>query len=233
MPAETLIAQIGLYLLYILLPLLALYIGYLIITKAFHDMGFSSIEAIIIVFVSFLLGSGIVDGYAGITFSNIHLFDYGKWQVGINIGGAVIPLLLCIYLIIKNKIPLLRVAIGIVIVAVITFFVTHPDPQKGIISSFPFWLFPAVAASIVSLFLLWRTKKKAAPLAYISGVVGVLIGADVFHLFTLLQNELTTSRNAIIGGANVFDMVFITGILAVILDGILTFGQKKEKQNTP
>ncbi len=233
MPAETLIAQIGLYLLYILLPLLALYIGYLIITKAFHDMGFSSLEAIIIVFISYLLGSKIMDGLGGITFSNIPLFTSGKWDVGINIGGAVIPLILSVYLLIKNKISLLKVSIGILVVAGITFFVTHPDPDKGIVSSFPFWLFPAVAASIISLFLLWKQKKKAAPFAYISGAVGVLIGADVLHLVTLLQMEIPTSKDAIIGGAHVFDMVFITGILAVILDGILTFGQKKEKQDTP
>jgi uncharacterized membrane protein len=54
------LTQIGLYLFYIMLPVLALYIVYLIITKAFEDMGFSSIEAIIIVFVSYILGKGLI-----------------------------------------------------------------------------------------------------------------------------------------------------------------------------
>ena len=69
--------------------------------------------------------------------------------------------------------------------------------------------------------LCWKDKKKAAPLAYAGGTIGVLIGADVFHLFSLISMEIQGTRNAVIGGANVFDMVFLTGILAVIVDGIL------------
>jgi hypothetical protein len=44
-----------------------------------------------------------------------------------------------------------------------------------------------------------------------------------------LDNEIHTTRNAVIGGASVFDMVFITGILAVFLDGLLIFQQKRTK----
>jgi len=224
------LARLGIYLLYVLLPVLLLYIGYLIITKAFKDMGFSSIETIIIVFASFLLGSGILDEYVGFSFSNIPLFTYGEyWIVGINTGGAVIPIILSIYLIIKNKLLLSKVSIGIIIVAVITFFVTQPNPDKGIISTFPFWLLPIFCASISSIALLWKDFNKAAPMAYVSGVLGVLVGADLLHLPVLLQYNIHTTKSAVIGGANIFDMIFITGILAVILDGILMYGQKREK----
>ena len=48
-----------LYLLYVFLPIFAIYIGYLIVTKAFTDMGFNSIEAIVIVFLSFFIGYGL------------------------------------------------------------------------------------------------------------------------------------------------------------------------------
>jgi len=61
----------------------------------------------------------------------------------------------------------------------------------------------------------------------------VLLGADVFHLLRLLSFEVSTTRNAVIGGASVFDMVFITGILAVFLDGLLTLQQKKKKKEGP
>ena len=88
MLATSVLTQISIYVLYILIPLLALYFGYLIITKAFNNMGFTSFEALIIVFISFLLGSGIVDEYVGFSFSNIQLFTYGNWIVGINTGGA-------------------------------------------------------------------------------------------------------------------------------------------------
>jgi uncharacterized membrane protein len=219
------------YLFVIFLPILVLYIVYLIIVRAFRDMGFSALEAIIVVFASFIFGSGIIDGYAGINFSNIPLFTYHEfWLVGINVGGAIIPLLLSIYLAIKNKLPLTWIFIGITIVAVVTFLVTYTDPEKGIVSQFPFWFLPAVIASVVSLIIMWKSKRKAAPLAYIFGTLGVLIGADCFHLFQLLEHEIHTTRNAVIGGASVFDMVFITGILAVFLDSVLTLQQKRDKK---
>ena len=75
-----------------------LYVRYLIITKAFNDMGFSSLEATIIVIVSFLLGSGIVDEFVGFSFCIIHLFVFGNWIVGMNTGCAIIPVILSTYL---------------------------------------------------------------------------------------------------------------------------------------
>jgi len=228
-PASVL-TQIGIYILYILLPILALYIVYLVVTKAFNDMGFSSAEAILIVFACFILGYGILDEFIGISFSNIYLFTHGKWEVGINTGGAIIPIVLSIYLMVKNKIRLRNFGIGILIVSVITYLVTEPNADRGIVSKFPFWILPAIAASLVSIFLYWKNKQKAAPLAYISGTLGVLIGADLFHLIELLNLQVTTetTRHAVIGGASVLDMIFITGILAVIVDGILIYQEKRK-----
>jgi uncharacterized membrane protein len=227
--ATSFLSQLAGYFFVILLPVLALYIVYLVVTKAFHDMGFSSLEAIIIVFVSFLLGAGIIDGYIGISFSNIPLFTYHEYcMVGINVGGAVIPVLVSIYLSLKNRLKPIRVFLGIGIVTLVTYFVTYPDPEKGIVSTFPLWVLPIVIASLVSLFFYWKEKRKAAPLAYVIGTLGVLIGADCFHLISLLENEVYTTRNAVIGGASVFDMIFITGILAVLFDGLLIFQQKRK-----
>jgi uncharacterized membrane protein len=219
------LAQFGLYIFFILLPLLVLYIVYLIITKAFKDMGFSSLEAIIIIFVSFIFGFDII--LFGFNISNIYLFTYENWLVGINTGGAIIPILLSIYLTSKNKIPLKKIAVGILIVTAITFLVTTPVAGKGIVSPFPYWLLPAIFASLASIFLSWKNFQQAAPLAYVSGTIGVLIGADFLHLPELLSIPIEQSTFAVIGGANVFDMVFITGILAVIVDGILMYKQRR------
>jgi len=221
------LTQIGLWILYIALPILILYFLYLLITKAFNYMGFSSIEAIIIVFVSLIFYFDIF--ILGVNISNIYLFSYNKWALGINAGGALIPIFLSIYLTIRKKIPLKMICIGVIIVSIITYLVTRVDVSKGIVSGPPYFLFPAVAASLISIILLWKNFRKAAPLAYISGSIGVLIGADVFHLWELLGHPIDTPINAIIGGANVFDMIYITGILAVILDGVLMFRQRSKE----
>lgn len=221
------LAQIGLYMLYILLPILAFYIIYMTLAKAFEDMGFTTIEAIIIVFVSFLFWYEII--LFGFNISNISLFSYGNWIIGISMGGAVIPILLSIYLIIKKNLASKHLLIGIIVVTIITFLVTRPVEGKGIVSAFPYWLLPSVCASLISVILSWKAFGKAAPLAYISGTIGVLIGADFFHLPQLLQMQTTSKTMAIIGGANVFDMIYITGILAVILDGILMYRQRSKE----
>ena len=222
--------QIGLYLIYILIPLLVLYIAYLIITKAFKDMGFSSVEAIIIVFVSFLFGFEII--IFGFNISNIYLFSYENWRIAINMGGAVIPILLSVYLTIKKKIPIKKIAIGIAIVTITAFFVTQPVADRGIVASFPYWLFPAFFASLSSVFLSWKDFIRAAPLAYISGTIGVLIGADFFHLPELLSYSTEEVTTAVIGGADVFDMIFITGIIAVLVDGMLMYQQKSKQTSS-
>jgi len=221
------LTQIGLWILYISLPIIALYIVYLILTKAFRYMGFTSLEAIIIVFVSFLFGFEII--IFGFNISNIYLFSYDNWRLGINMGGAVIPILLSIYMTIKKKISLKHVGIGILIVTIIAFFVSRPVADKGIVASFPYWLLPAFFASLASVFLSWKNFIKAAPLAYISGTIGVLIGADFLHLPELLGYSVKNVTPAIIGGAVVFDMIFITGILAVILDGVIMFRQRSRE----
>ncbi|MGF3554493.1 MAG: DUF1614 domain-containing protein [Thermoplasmatota archaeon] len=48
------------------------------------------------------------------------------------------------------------------------------------------------------------------------------------HLPKLLSYTIDKPTNAIIGGAVVFDMIFLTGILAVLLDGIIMFRQRKK-----
>lgn len=221
------LTEIVLWIIYISIPILIIYIAYLILTKAFRYMGFSSFEAIIIVFVSFLFQFNIY--ILGMNISNIYLFSYNNWDVGINMGGAVIPILLSLYLFFKKKLDWKKLLIGIFIVSVITYLITYPDPSKGIIAKVPLAFAPAIAASIISAIFLYKDFKKAAPFAYISGTIGVLIGADVFHLYELLNHSIDSEISAVIGGANVFDMIFITGIIAVIFDGIILFRQRAKE----
>ncbi|KYK33462.1 MAG: hypothetical protein AYK22_06615 [Thermoplasmatales archaeon SG8-52-3] len=220
------LTDIGLWIVYITIPILIFYFIYLIFTNAFRYMGFTTIEAIIIVFISFLFGFEII--ISGFNISNIYLFSYEKWNVAINMGGAVIPILLSIYLTIKKKLPLWKILIGISIVTIISYFVTQPVPEKGIIALFPYWLLPGFFASFASIFLSWKNFNKAAPIAYISGTIGVLIGADFLHIWELLNFEINSPRSAVLGGAVVFDMIFITGIIAVILDSLIMYQKRKK-----
>ena len=216
------LTDIILWLLYIAIPIIVFYVAYLILTKAFRYLGFTQLESVIIVVVSFIFTIPI--SLFEYNISNIVLFTYNDWVVGISTCGAVIPIVISFYLIIKRKIPLKHVIIGVLIVTVVTFFVTNPEPSKGIISTFPWWLLPGVSACFAAVFLLKKNFAKGASLAYASSTLGVLIGADVLHLYQLLKLSPTKiGTMATIGGAVLFDLVFLSGILSVILYGIIMF----------
>jgi uncharacterized membrane protein len=53
-----------------------------------------------------------------------------------------------------------------------------------------------------------------APLAYIAGTLGILIGADLLRLPTVRSMATPVAS---IGGAGTFDGIFLTGIFAVLL----------------
>jgi uncharacterized membrane protein len=59
---------------------------------------------------------------------------------------------------------------------------------------------------------------QAAPVAYVSGSLGTLIGADLMN-FPAIRSLGTPVAS--IGGAGTFDGIFVTGIVAVILASIV------------
>ena len=127
--------------------------------------------------------------------------------VAVNLGGAVIPICLSAYLIVKNRLYV-RSLVGM---ALLTFFVhvmAYPVPGVGI--AVPV-LVPPVVAAIAGLLL---SRKYAAPLAYISGSLGTLLGADILNLGRIRDLGAPVAS---IGGAGTFDGIFLTGIISVLL----------------
>ncbi|MGO9443606.1 MAG: DUF1614 domain-containing protein, partial [Thiobacillaceae bacterium] len=67
-----------------------------------------------------------------------------------------------------------------------------------------------MATAIVAVTL---SRRRAAPLAYISGSLGTLIGADLLNLGKI---QGLGAPIASIGGAGTFHGIFLTGQLAVV-----------------
>ncbi len=80
--------------------------------------------------------------------------------------------------------------------------------------------FPAVITAVVALLL---SREFAAPLAYIGGSLGTLIGADLTNLDKVRGLGAPVAS---IGGAGTFDGIFLTGILAVLLAGLYHHRQR-------
>jgi len=218
-------SKLILWVIRIILPLLIFYLAYLLFTRAFSYLGFSKIESVIIVVISFLFMFPIV--LFGYDISNIGIINYNGWILGINTGGAIIPILISLYLYSKNNLSIKNATISILIVTAITFFVTYPVPSKGIVSPFPYWLLPCIAACVISVILTRKDFSKGASLTYLSSTFGVLIGADFLHLPELLgYTPGKIGTMATIGGAVLFDLIFVSGILAVFLYGSIMFKYK-------
>ncbi len=127
--------------------------------------------------------------------------------IAVNVGGAVIPTVMSLYLLFKRDLWI-KGAIATAAVALILHWLATPVPGVGI--AVPVFL-PAIATAIVALVL---SRDNAAPLAYIGGSLGTLIGADLTNLDKVRGLGAPVAS---IGGAGTFDGIFLTGILAVLL----------------
>ena len=130
--------------------------------------------------------------------------------IAINVGGAVIPSIMSLYLLASRGLWVSG-AIATAIVAIVLHWFANPVPGVGI--AVPIFV-PAIVTAIVSLIL---SRRDAAPLAYISGSMGTLIGADLTNLDKVAGLGAPVAS---IGGAGTFDGIFLTGILAVLLASI-------------
>ena len=127
--------------------------------------------------------------------------------IAVNLGGAVVPTVVSLYLIVKHK-SYFKAFVGIAIVAGIVHWLAEPVEGVGI--ALPTFIPPLIAAATALLL----SRRTAGVLAYISGSLGTLIGADLMNLGRI---QGLGAPIASIGGAGTFDGIFLTGIIAVLL----------------
>jgi uncharacterized membrane protein len=130
--------------------------------------------------------------------------------LAVNVGGAIIPTLMSTYLVIRYQLWI-KAALAIAAMALIIH--SMATPVHGIGIAVPVFV-PVVATAILAFIL---SREYAAPLAYIGGSMGTLIGADLLNLDRIGSLGAPVAS---IGGAGTFDGIFLTGILAVLLAGI-------------
>ncbi len=132
----------------------------------------------------------------------------GRTVIAVNAGGCLIPLTFSLYLLLNNPLPLFDAVFGVAVIATVSYHMSRPIPGLGI--GMPVFIAP-ISAALVAVLL---NPEQSAPLAYISGTLGVLVGADLLRLKDISH---IGAPLASIGGAGTFDGIFITGIVAVLL----------------
>ncbi len=127
--------------------------------------------------------------------------------IAVNVGGALIPGLVSLYLLFRHHLWG-RGILAVAAIAVVCHLLARPTPGLGI--ALPVFV-PALTTAIVAIVL---ARDRAAPLAYIGGSLGTLIGADLLNLGRI---QGLGAPVASIGGAGTFDGIFLVGILAVLM----------------
>lgn len=127
--------------------------------------------------------------------------------IAINVGGALIPVLFSLYLL--PRAPLLPTLLTGLVVTIVCKAIARPVEGVGI--AMPAFVPPLVAVAVA---LISAPRGEAAPVAYIGGTLGTLIGADLLNLPAVRRMPALMLS---IGGAGVFDGVFLVGVLAALL----------------
>ncbi len=194
-----------------------------ILTIAFEKLGLSQSSAVTLLFMS-LLGSAInlplfttkaqapppnmvPKQLQGLLRHTMRVFE-GKTIIAVNVGGAIVPLMFSVYLLSHSSLHLGVVLVAIALVSVVCYLASRPVPGIGI--GMNIFVGP-ISAAFVAVLL---DGDQSAPLAYICGTMGVLVGADLLRLPDIRRMGAPL---AAIGGAGTFDGIFITGIVAVLL----------------
>ena len=204
--------------------LVFLFVG--VTESAFEEIGFTRPEFAVILVLT-LLGSFINIPVTRVT-GNEPVIGYREVQffgatyripvtararvstvVAINVGGAVIPILVSAYLLLTHASLVGYILVGVIVTSVLVHLMARKVKGQGIET--PAFL-PPICAAVISLLI--HPGAGVAVIAYVSGSMGALIGADLSNLNGITELGAPVAS---IGGAGTLDGVFLTGIIAVIL----------------
>jgi len=180
----------------------------------FFNIGFSQRE----------MGLIAIGPFAAMMF-DMPVFIYKDYFLAFNLGGAVVPIILSLHLIYKKKISVSKTVAGTAVVAAATFMITRVTGM-GVVSYFPFYLIPSVLSVLIAFLLFSNHSEKTPGYGYAISTLGVLIGGDFFHLPEIFSKPFMGS----VGGAGLYDMVYIAGLLTICL--ILPFMGRDVKTST-
>lgn len=206
-----------------LLIFLLVFVQFGLASLAFEKLGLSTLQGMLLLFAS-LFGSVLnlpviriraerpepeAQGFTPRRLLRMPVLPFtGYTLIAVNVGGCLVPVVFSASLI--NRFPLtpMEILLAVGIVAAVCHFSSRPI--RGIGIGMPPLIAP-ITAAIVALSI---NREMAAPLAYVCGTLGVLIGADLLRLKDIAK--LGTPIGSI-GGAGTFDGIFLTGIVAVLL----------------
>lgn len=132
--------------------------------------------------------------------------------IALNVGGAIIPLILVVHeglrLFTRGSQVFVPSLIAAALNILVCYLLARPVPGVGIALS------PFVPAFVAALSAWILVPEFAPPVAFIAGVLGPVIGADLLHLDEVKGTRVNMVS---IGGAGTFDGIVLSGLVATLL----------------
>ncbi len=146
-------------------------------------------------------------------------------QVSVNIGGALIPLGVCVYLLVRTDTTkeAVRALVGSVISAGAIFLLSRlmPDEPESIVLD-PNYVYGIVGGVVA--YVLGRSRRAA----FICGVLGVLLADIAVAVMNRMQG---INQMLYLGSAGAMDVVVMSGLIAVLLSELV--GEVMERMARP
>jgi uncharacterized membrane protein len=142
-------------------------------------------------------------------------------EVSINVGGALLPALLSIWLIIKadETAEQVRAILASILVAIAVSLGSRYLPYEPENMFLDPKIIYGISAGLIA-YLAGRSRRSA----FVGGVLGIVL-SDIVHLVTIMGLGIPGTTD--IGGAGAFDVVMIAGIIAVMMAELV--GETREK----
>lgn len=137
--------------------------------------------------------------------------------VAVNVGGGVLPALLAGWQIVhlSGSDNWTLTALGIIVTMNIAVCYIAARPVGGVGIAMPGFLSPLCAVGLTWVLLFGSQYSDVrAPVAFVAGVAGPLVGADLLHLRDITRVSVGMLS---IGGAGTFDGIVLSGVLAALL----------------
>jgi uncharacterized membrane protein len=134
--------------------------------------------------------------------------------IALNLGGCIIPCLIALWQVpslIQAGDALWRLGVVAAVNIGVCYCIARPVEGIGI-------MIPGLVSPLVAVLMTWllcpAEMESRVAIAYVAGILGPLVGADLLHLKDITRVSVGTLS---IGGAGTFDGIVLSGILAALL----------------
>lgn len=204
----------------IVIPAFVFFIIYRILIYILNSLHISYKKALAITFFS--MGVTFFPSLVIPTSDHLMIISFSSWEIGIHPIGFILPLLIITGSFFRTKPDYLFIFLGLIPICLISYLMTFPIVDRGVISPFPLYLFPPLMTAVLVSSNKSRLDEHRSLYAFSLGVLGIIIGADLAHLPALLSHSPVSMMQATLGGASGFDLIILSGILSVLFEKIIS-----------